>query len=328
VKVPALLVLASCAALGAHGVSSGLVTREVYLMGTRAQLATYAETRQQGLATLASAVAVLERAERELSTWRDSSDMSALNRQPEGLPWHANPRLCRMFAEVWHWSTASGGAFDPAIGRLLAAWDIHGDGLVPDRETRMRAHAASGLALLSFDRAGCTVTRRSDVTIDVGAFGKGEALDRVEAALGNQSWMIDLGGQLAAGGTPPGGGWKVAIADPRRRDRSYLQVQLGEGSLSTSGGSERDLTVNGARLGHIFDPRTGEPAPFDGSVTAWHRSSLVADMLSTALFVMGPEEGLRWAGAHDIAAVYLIPTQDAVRAAATQAFVSRFSGPE
>jgi len=89
------------------------------------------------------------------------------------------------------------------------------------------------------------------------------------------------------------------------------------------------MTVDGARVSHIFDPRTMRPAGFEGSVTVWHRRGLAADALSTALFVMGPDEGLRWAEARGIAALYLVPAQGgAVRAAATRAFSERFSAPE
>jgi thiamine biosynthesis lipoprotein len=324
-------VLAAAAASAVVSADAGLelVTRDAYLMGTRAHLAAFGPGRDAGLATLAAALDVLERTERELSTWRDSSDVSALNRHPIGIPWAASPRLCRTLDDVWRWHDATDGAFDPAIGRLLAAWNVHGDGARPTADAAARAAAASGLGLLIFDRAACTLTKRGDVTIDVGAFGKGDALDRVEAALGSGSWLIDLGGQVSVGGPGPAGGWTVAIAHPHHRDRPYRYVELHEGSLSTSGGSERDVTVDGVRISHIFDPRTGRPAGFGGSVTVWHRRGLAADALSTTLFVMGPEEGLAWAEARGIAALYLVPGPgDAVRAAATRAFSERFSGPE
>ncbi|OFW01786.1 MAG: hypothetical protein A3I61_05795 [Acidobacteria bacterium RIFCSPLOWO2_02_FULL_68_18] len=323
-RLTALLVVVACCTASADGPRGELVTRDVYLMGTRARLATPDPTRERGLATLATALDVLERAERELSTWRESSAISALNRHPVGVPWHAGPTLCRTFEEVWRWHAASGGAFDPAIGRLLAAWDVHGDGAIPAPPARARASAASGLALLAFDRTKCTLTRQGDVAIDVGAFGKGEALDRIEAALGNVPWMVDLGGQISVGGVGPQEGWTVAIAHPCRRDQPYLHVQLRDGSLATSGGSERDITVDGIRISHIFDPRTGRPASFDGSVSVWHRSGLAADALSTALFVMGPEEGLRWAESRGIAAIYLIPEHGTVRMAVSPAFRNRF----
>ena len=328
-RLAALLVVAAAVGTTAGSIRLELVTREVYLMGTRAHLAAFAPGRDAGLATLAAALDVLEDTERELSTWRESSDVSRLNRHPAGVPWQASPSLCRTFDAVWRWRDNTGGAFDPAIGRLLAAWDIRGDGVRPAADAAARAAAASGLGLLAFDRSACTLTKRGEVTIDVGAFGKGEALDRIEAALGSGPWLIDLGGQVSVGSPGPAGGWTVAIAHPRQRDRPYRHVELREGSLSTSGGSERDVTVDGVRISHIFDPRTGRPAAYDGSVTVWHRRGLAADALSTALFVMGPDEGLAWAEARGIAALYLVPGPgDAVRAAATRAFRERFSEPE
>ncbi len=116
---------AMTAAPSAQGASQ-LVVRDVYLMGTRASLATYAPTRDGGLTALQSALTALERTEAELSTWRDSSEISRLNRHPIGTPWRATPGLCNLLDEVRRWYAATGGAFDPAIGRLLAVWDVHG----------------------------------------------------------------------------------------------------------------------------------------------------------------------------------------------------------
>jgi thiamine biosynthesis lipoprotein len=177
------------------------------------------------------------------------------------------------------------------------------------------------LALFRFDPQECTVTRRADAAIDVGAFGKGEALDRAATVLGDDPWMIDLGGQITVGGrVPPGGGWPIAIADPRRRDQPVVHLQLTGGSLSTSGGSERDLVVDGRRVAHLFDPRNGQPAPFNGSVTVWHPRGLGADALSTALYAMGAAKGLPWAEARGLAVCYLIPQRDGLRVATTRPF--------
>jgi thiamine biosynthesis lipoprotein len=298
-----------------------LVQRDAYLMGTRASLSTYAGTRDAGLATLERAVRVLEDTEQELSTWRRDSSISVLNRHPIGSPWTADPRLCRMFVGVFAWHTATGGAFDPGVGQILQAWDIHGEGRIPTPEVLQRARASSGLSLLVMDKATCTLTRLGDVIVDVGAFGKGEALDRAAAALGPTPWMIDLGGQVSVGAPMPGGQpWRIAIAHPLHRDRPQMQVRMTEGSLSTSAGSERDLVVNGRRVSHHIDPHTGEPATFGGSVTVWHRSGLSADALSTALYVMGPAAGLGWAEAHDVTACYLIPNGDSVDVVMTRSF--------
>ena len=320
-RVAAAAVLLATASIPVASDTTTLVTRDAYLMGTRAQLATYAITRDAGLATLESGLRMLEETERELSTWQADSEISALNRHPVGAPWQATPGVCRVLADVIDWSVATGGTFDPTVGRLLEAWDVHGSGRIPAGDELSGARAASGLGLLAFDRRDCTVTRTADVTVDVGAFGKGEALDRVAAALGPGPWMVDLGGQVSTGGgPPPGGAWPIAIAHPLRRDQPHLSLRLTDGSISTSAGSERDLDVNGVRVGHILDPRTGTPAPFHGSVTVWHQRGVVADILSTALYVMGPEEGLRWAEDRGVAACYLIADARGVRMLMTRAF--------
>ena len=131
--------------------------------------------------------------------------------------------------------------------------------------------------------------------------------------------MIDLGGQVSAGGVNEAG-WPVAIAHPRDRSTPHISTRLRRGSLSTSGGSERDVSVGQTRVGHIFDPRTGRPAAFAGSVTVWHERGLAADILSTALFVMGPDEGLRWAAANQVAALFLVPDGTSLRTTMTPAF--------
>ena len=244
-----------------------LVQRDVYLMGTRAQLATYAPDRPAGLATLASALAALESTDRQLSTWQQNSAISQLNRAPVGEPWQADASLCALFADLYEWRDKTGGAFDPSVGALTAAWSIHERGRIPADVELDDARGRTGLHLLHFDRERCTLTRRAQVIIDVGAFGKGEALDRAARALSGSPWMIDLGGQVAVGGLPPEGKpWVVALAHPAERARAIMQVPLSAGSLSTSAGSERDLRVGETRIGHILDPRTGTPAAFTGSV--------------------------------------------------------------
>jgi thiamine biosynthesis lipoprotein len=284
----------------------GPIERTAYLMDTRVNLVVWTPTRDEGHARLEVALELLEQTERELSTWRDDSLIAELNKAPLGVPRTLEPSLCALFGVLDQWQASSRRAFDPAIGPLLDAWDIHGEGRVPAADEVVRALEASGFERLAFDAVRCTVTPRTRAAIDVGAFGKGEAIDRAARALGDGPWMIDLGGQIGVGDGPPGEqGWTASIAHPRDRAGSALQVRIASGSLSTSGGSERDLEVGDGRVGHILDPRTGQPAAYRGSVTVWHRSALVADILSTALYVMGPAEGLAWAEDRGIAACYL-----------------------
>lgn len=304
------------------------VDREAYLMGTRARMLIYAPSRSLGLDALDAAMTALEATEAELSTWRADSAVSSLNRAPIGVAWAAPAPVCAMFEDLYRWHRETSAAFDPAIGALTRAWGIHDAGPIPSSDEIAAALARSGLDRLVFDRASCTVTRTREVTLDVGAFGKGEALDRVAGLLAGKSWLVDLGGQVSVGGLPPDRApWTIDIAHPAKRNQSIFQIRMWHGSLSTSGGSERDQRVDGQRVGHHLDPRTGRPAPFDGSVTVWHERGLVADILSTALYVMGPEDGLAWAEARGLSALYLSPDGSNVRTRATRAFERLRQGP-
>jgi thiamine biosynthesis lipoprotein len=300
------------------------VDRTVYLMGTEVRLQAFASTKTAALAVVNQALLILEGTERQLSTWRNDSAISLLNHQPPGRSRPVDTQLCRTFDVLYHWQRESAGAFDPAIGSLIEAWRIHGQGRIPSPARLARARETSGLSLLDFDAVRCTLTRRAEVRIDVGAWGKGEALDRVKQALPDVPWLIDLGGQIAVNGAAPGHtGWDVALADPIARQTPLMSVTLSTGSLSTSGGSERDLVVNGRRVAHHLDPRTGQPAAFTGTVTVWHQRALVADILSTALYVMGPREGLSWAEDRGIAACFLVPAAPGRAAVRMTSFFKR-----
>lgn len=303
------------------------LARTVYLMGTRATLVTFDQDRERGLARLERLLESLERTEAELSTWKPGSAVSRLNRTPVGAPVTLAPALCAVFRQLDYWTRETSGAFDPAIGALAQAWGLHDDEpRVPGAGELRSARARAGWDRLGFDAGRCTMTRRAAVTIDVGAFGKGEALDRVAADLeGDEApWLADLGGQVGVRGAPPSGSWRVDIAHPADRARPVLHVDLTSGGLATSGGSERDAAIDGRRIGHILDPRTGVPALFTGSVTVWHEAGLAADVLSTALYVMGPDDGLPWAQARGIAACFLIDHGGGVDVRATAAFRSKF----
>ncbi len=139
-----------------------------------------------------------------------------------------------------------------------------------------------------------TRDKTSEESFEEGAFGKGYALDRMLVLLDGEA-LINFGGQIIVRGKRD-----VSVADPSDRDHPVLALTLADASLSTSAG------------GHILDPRTGQSLPGRGSVSVIAKDALTADILSTALYVMGKNEGLRWAAAHDVAAIF-IDTNNTIR---------------
>jgi thiamine biosynthesis lipoprotein len=133
--------------------------------------------------------------------------------------------------------------------------------------------------------------------------------------------LLDFGGQVLAIGD-----WAIPVADPRDRGRPAVTLQLRDASASTSAQSERGIEVDGQWFGHVLDPRSGRPVPPWGSVTVVHDDPLTADVLSTALFVMGPDDGLHWAETHGVAALFLIHTPAGLVVRATTGLADRVAG--
>lgn len=327
-RLAVMMATASCSADAEPAPTADMVRaeRSVFLMGTLARFVALAPDRNAALDRLESMVRAVEDVEDEISTWRDDSHLARANRQAVGRALPLPAPVCGTVARAARWWRETEGAFDPAIGSLIEAWGLREGGRVPGEDELSWAKARAGLSHVALDVEQCTLTRLAEVTLDAGAFGKGAALDRVRRAVEAVpgAWLVDLGGQVAAGG----GSWPVAVAHPEHRDRPALDLRLSGGSLATSGGVERDKTLeSGGRVGHILDPRTGRPVVRRGSVSVWHPDALAADALSTALQVMGPEEGLRWAVKRGIAACFLLPNDrpgGAVTVVPTPEFHRRF----
>ena len=107
------------------------VEREVVAMGTTLRIGVYASSRSAGIAAIEAALEAVQLTDSVLSTWRDDSELARLNHTPPGQEAAVPPALGAWMAEVVRWSRATGGAFDPAIGALVDAWDARGQGRVP-----------------------------------------------------------------------------------------------------------------------------------------------------------------------------------------------------
>lgn len=259
-------------------------------------------------------IASLTNAEHILSTWDSTSEVGSLNFLEPGRTRGLSPWVCDLWADLVSWQEETKGAFDPAIGVLIETWDLRGAGRIPSEAELKAARISSGLQRFDFSESDCQVARSANVRIDAGAFGKGAALDRlIEFSVDEQAeaWMVNLGGQVSVHGEPPQpGGWEIDLASPLERELPFERVAIANGSIAVSGSLVRDKWVDGRRIGHILDPRSGEPASFVGAVAVWSNSAFVADILSTALFVMGPEEGMTWAEERGFAVCFLYDEGD------------------
>jgi len=274
------------------------VERRVLAMGTTFDVVVRAPERGRGLAAIESAVAEVARLEDRLSTWRGDGPLDRLNHAAPGEEIPLDAELFTLLTEVFRWADRTGRAFDPTVLPLVRAWDIRGAGRIASDSDVAAALGAMGAARFRLDPDRKTIARL-DVRagIDEGAWGKGYALDRAAEKLraaGVADASLDLGGEvLALGRSSERGPWTVPVAHPRDRSKPVALLSLPDGfAFSTSGNSERGRRIGGRMVGHLLDPRTGAPAEDFGSVGVVAPSGFVADVLSTAFFVLGPREGL------------------------------------
>lgn len=319
-RVAAVLVVTA----GAAPTPDAWIERETHAMGTRLAIRVSAADRATAIRASEAALSAVRRVEERLSTWREGTELAALNAAPTDRFVPVSGPLHGLLEEAVRWSAETDGAFDPAVGALIDAWDLRGAGRRPSASEVERALASTGHRCFELAPGRGEARRLCPAAwLDAGGFGKGAALREARTALeteGAKAALIDFGGQQLALGRPDGStAWSVAVAHPSRRAEPALRLRVGDGSVATSGQSERGIATDEGRLGHVLDPRTGRPVPAWGSVTVVADDPLVADLLSTALFVMGPSEGMEWLRDRPaIAALFLVeePAGLSVRASA------------
>ncbi|WP_243302353.1 FAD:protein FMN transferase [Geothrix oryzisoli] len=266
--------------------------RRVLAMGT--ELRVHLEGPGDLVRASEAALAEATRIEAACSTWNPVSSWSRLN-AAQGRPVALDREWLDLLDQMKAWQFRTDGAFDPALMALMRAWGIREGGKLPDPQALAAARRSSGARLLITDAAAGTARlTQPDAGVEEGGFLKGYALDRMRRAAAVPAGILDFGGQLLAWGRPV----SASVADPLDRERPRITVVLRDASLSGSGTSERGR--------HILDPRTGEPCPAWGSTAVVAADALTADVLSTALYVLGPDAGPAWAERQGVAAAFLL----------------------
>ncbi|HHY92928.1 MAG TPA: FAD:protein FMN transferase, partial [Firmicutes bacterium] len=228
------------------------------------------------------------------------SEVSRVNANAGQRPVRVSPETFQLLQLAQRYAQLSDGAFDVTVRPLVVLWGIgKKDKYVPSDADIARARSLVNYRDLVLDEATRTVyLKRPGMGIDLGGAAKGYAADRARDVLvraGIRSALIDAGGNIwAVGKRPDGQLWRIGIRNPRPEHGGELLAVLPSEDLTlvTSGDYERYFMKSGVRYHHIFDPHTGRPARRAISATIVGKNSGEADILSTTVFVLGPERGL------------------------------------
>jgi len=268
-------------------------------MGSQLRLAAWTTDEARAVETFEQVFKEFDRLEALLSVWKDGSDAVRMNMNAGISPVAVSEDTITVLREAAAASELTRGKFDITFGALSDIWrfDHDQDNVIPDRqliEPRLkridyRAVQVDGTARTAF-------INRPNMKVHLGGIGKGYAVDRAIAmfkARGYQDFLIQSGGDLYVAGTNGGPPWKLGIADPRGAHEPFATLEISDGTLSTSGDYERAFLKDGKRYHHLLDPDFGEPASGCRSVTIVTSRAVIADALSTGVFILGPYEGMK-----------------------------------
>ena len=297
----------------------------------------------------------LNAVDRAMSTYRDDSEISRFNQLAAGESLVFSEETWAVLELAWRVREDSGGAFDPTVGPLVDAWGFGAPGRdaeptpVADDRLAETKRVVGAIELLAEERR--VLKLEDGAALDLSAIAKGWATDRVSEALSHAGFanhLVEVGGEVrTAGHSPAGDAWRIAIerppvpatdsppsariAAPEDATGPGLQKVLpfSDGSLATSGDYRNYWERDGVRYSHTIDPRTGRPVEHAlASASVLHQSCALADAYATALMVLGPEEGLRWANQNGIAALLLAYRGNSLEEVSSAAFRTRFGNAD
>lgn len=277
-------------------------------LGTLVEVVVREADARRARAAIEAAFSEIERLEALLSEWRESSELSRLNRTA-GRGWVTLSRetgdalrLARALAEE------TDGAFDPTVLPLLRLWGfVGGPPRVPRAAEIDEALGRVGWSGLEVDPTGGRARLlQPGMAVGLGGIGKGFVAERTLAVLrraGIRAGLVAAAGDLAFYGGTASRPWPIGIEDPRHPGKILAELERREGGVSTSAPTYRFFEAEGRRYAHLLDPRTGRPARGLASVTVVDPSAARADGLATALFVLGDHAPTYLAAHPDVRAI-------------------------
>jgi len=264
---------------------------------------------------------VVDRVNSAMSTYDPGSEVSVFNREEVGTLAVSEP-VASVVEAALEVAEASGGAFDVTVGPLVDAWGFGATGpesLPTDQEIRTLRQRV-GWRKLSVDLEAGTISKAvSGLRIDLSAIAKGYAVDQVLLELndvGYEDVMVEIGGEVRTSGkNPQQTVWQIGVERPDSIARRAGQViALNEGALATSGDYRNFYEIDGRRISHTIDPRSGRPIEHRlASVSVVAPTCMMADAWATALNVLGPDGGLQTAEAQGLAAYFIVREEDGFR---------------
>lgn len=278
----------------------------------------------------------LQKVDLSMSTYKPESELNQLNEAPLGEWFTVSDELFEVLNLSQAVAATSQGAFDVTLGGLVNLWSFGPEArpeTIPEAELLNERLSVIGYQYLELDKEQTAARRLRNSYIDLSGVAKGYAVDKVAEWLeqqGVENYLVNIGGEIIVGGErSEGKPWRIGVEVPDAKLQTiHHVVPLTNESVATSGDYRNYYEVDGRRMSHTLDPKTGWPVNHQlTSVTVIHPSNAVADAWATAFMVLGTEASLNLANQENIK-VLLISKEDEAWKTQLSASLQEALGPE
>ncbi len=273
------------------------------MMGTLVEVVWRTAAEKTGVEAVRSTLDRMESLSAEMSLYDPESELSKVNEAAGNMPVKVSHELLDLIEKALAVARMTGGAFDPTVGSVEAAWgDIQreGGGRLPGEEAVRDALDRVGYERVRVDRDTMTVfLEKKGMRLDLGGIAKGYITDLGMAWLNSKGLhdvLINAGGDIRASSGETSPDWRIGLRDPSGEGGLFARLSLRKGAVVTSGTYERYFEEGDKRFAHIMDPETGRPVEGLLSATVIAEASFLADGLATAVMVMGRQDGIALLG--------------------------------
>ncbi len=272
------------------------------LLDTFVTITVVVDSKDTANTAIEKAFDVIEKFGAMIDFYSDSSELSAINRNAGIQGVRVSPETLDIIEKALFVSEKSAGAFDPTIGPAMKVWDFQNQ-IKPTDDAILDKLPLVNYKNIIIDKDNSIVLlKEKNMLLDLGGIAKGYAADIAVQALkqmGISAGLVAIAGDIKTFGLRPDKKkWVVGIKNPRQKnnnDELIAKINLSGMAISSSGDYERYFIMNGERFHHLLIPKTGHPAGDCQSVSVIAEQGAMADAFSTALFILGPEKGLKLA---------------------------------
>jgi FAD:protein FMN transferase len=265
-----------------------------YLMGTEFEITAIHPSVDTCKRAMYLAFREIERIEKVTSNYKDSTEISYVNRNAFLSPVKMSPELFGIIERSIKYSAMFDGFFDVSVGPLTDYWGFNSEHPLETEPDSSKIKSLLGFVNYKFIKlstADSTIQfLKQGVKIDLGGIAKGYALDRAVDVLrksGVNNFLISGGGDIFASGHKPNDAkWTVGVKDPRNNENLVAKLEVENTGVITSGDYERYRIINGIRYHHIFNPKNGFPANLSQSATVIYNECERGVVLSKILFIL------------------------------------------